>query len=180
MLEAQPSDEDRATEVIRAQGPAVHRYLRSMLRDDDDADDAFSIFAEWVWESVGRFRGESSVKTWAFGIAWNAARRVRSDAWKQRRERFKTGASSVVAQEVRSSASLQRDQVANRLGELRAELSQEDQNLLVLRVDQRLEWDEIATVLAAGGEEVQSAALRKRFERLKERIAALAKKRGLV
>jgi RNA polymerase sigma-70 factor (ECF subfamily) len=175
-----PADAQRATDVIRTHGPAVLRYLRAVLRDDDVADDAFSLFAEWVWASIGRFRGESPVKTWAFGIGWNAARRVRDEAWQKKRERLPTGAASVLAEAVRSSTSVERDQLADRLAELRRDLSPEDQNLLVLRVDQRLDWAEIADILAAGGEAVQPAALRKRFERMKERIGRLAREKGLL
>src|SRR5215475_408456 len=83
-----------ATRLIRAQGPGVLRYLRALLRDADLAGDAFSLFAEWSWAAIGGFRGDSSLRTWAFGIAWNAAQRVREEAWQRRRERFKTGDAS--------------------------------------------------------------------------------------
>jgi RNA polymerase sigma-70 factor (ECF subfamily) len=179
VTDTDPADAQRATEVIRTHGPAVLRYLRAVLRDDDLADDAFSLFAEWVWEAIAGFRGDSSVKTWAFGIAWNASRRVRGEVWQQRRERLATGAASHLAQAARSLTSLERDRQADRLAELRRDLTAEEQNLLVLRVDQRLEWEEIAGVLGAGGEPVQPPALRKRFERLKEKIGRLARERGL-
>jgi RNA polymerase sigma-70 factor (ECF subfamily) len=50
----------------------------------------------------------------------------------------------------------------------------------VLRLDQELEWEEIAAVLAQGGEPVSAATLRKRFERVKERIAKIARERKMV
>ncbi len=66
------------------------------------------------------------------------------------------------------------------LAELRAELSDEEQTLLVLRIDQQLAWEEIAEVLATPVATPDAAMLRKRFERLKERLARLARDRGLV
>ena len=166
-----------ATQVLRAHGPEVLRYLRAILRDETAADDAFSLFAEWTWEGLSRFRGESSLRTFAFGIAWNAARRVRDEAWRKRRERLSSGAAAKLAKEIRTSSLLERERRADALEELRRELSGDEQNLLALRIDQRLSWDEIAIVLDDG---VSAAALRKRFERLKERVARMARARGLL
>ncbi len=169
-----------ATAVIKTHGPAVLNYLRAMLRDEDLAADAFSLFAEWVWTAVPKFRGASAVRTWAFGVAWNASQRVRNEAWQRRRERFRTGEASRLAADIRTMSAVRRDRDADRLAELRQDLTAEEQNLLVLRLEQKLDWNEIAEVLADEGEEVTAATLRKRFERLKERIAQLARERGLM
>jgi RNA polymerase sigma-70 factor, ECF subfamily len=70
---------------------------------------------------------------------------------------------------------------ADRLASLRASLKPEDQTLLILRVDKGLSWKEIANVFAeAGDAPPDPAALRKRFERLKERLLRLAKKEGVL
>jgi RNA polymerase sigma-70 factor (ECF subfamily) len=66
------------------------------------------------------------------------------------------------------------------LERLREVLSLEDQTLLDLRIDQHLSWPDIADVLSHDGEAVQPAALAKRFERLKERLAKLAREKGLI
>jgi RNA polymerase sigma-70 factor (ECF subfamily) len=62
----------------------------------------------------------------------------------------------------------------------RARLSPEERALLVLRLDRDLAWREVATVLSADGEPVDEAALRKRFERLKAKLAQLAREEGLL
>jgi RNA polymerase sigma-70 factor (ECF subfamily) len=67
-----------------------------------------------------------------------------------------------------------------RLARLREELPLEERALLVLRVGRNLEWHEVSAVLAAEGREVSVVALRKRFERLKRRLASLARERGLL
>jgi RNA polymerase sigma-70 factor (ECF subfamily) len=41
-------------------------------------------------------------------------------------------------------------------------------------------WDEIAGVLSGQGKAVRPEALRKRYERLKDRLAEMARRRGLV
>ena len=169
-----------ATALLRTHGPSVLRYLRSLLREEGAVDDAFSLFAEWAWSGISRFRGDSSLRTWAFGVAWNAARRVSDEAWRKHKERLKTRDASKLAQEIRASSALEVERQSDRLDELRRKLSPEEQNLLALRIDQELSWDEIATILSSSGEQASVAVLRKRFERLKNRIARMARERGLV
>jgi len=169
-----------ATELLKAHGPAVLRYLRSLLREPAAADDAFSLFAEWAWTGLPRFQRASPLRTWAFGIAWNAARRVSDAAWNKHKERLRTTDASRLAAEIRASSALELARQSDRLQELRRNLSPEDQNLLVLRVDQRLSWEEVVAILGGGGETTSASVLRKRFERLKERIGRMARERGLV
>ncbi len=171
---------EAATLVIKAHGPAVLRYLRALLDEEGSVDEAFSLFGEWTWRGIAQFRGDSPLRSWAFGVAWNAARRVRGQAWQKRRERLSTGFGSRLAATIRSASPETRERRAGGLEALRRELAPEDQNLLVLRLDQELAWDEIAAVVSSSGPPVTAAALRKRFERLKERLARLAQERGLL
>lgn len=168
-----------ATEAMRSFGPKIFGYLRAVLRDDTDAGDAFSLFGENLWRGIETFRGESSFRTWAYRIAWNAALAVRDEAWKRHGRRLETGEASRLAEEIRTTAArVERQKTA--LDALREVLTPEEQTLLHLRIDQGLPWDDIAVVLGRDGSPIESATLRKRFERLKERLATLARERGLV
>ena len=155
-------------------------YLQAVLRDEADAADAFSIFAEHLWRGLPTWRGQSSLKTWAFKLAWNAALNLKDEAWRRRGRRFRTGEASRLAEEIRTRTGLRVERQRQALDGLRAELTEEEQTLLVLRIDQQLAWEEIAEVMAVDDVPVDSAALRKRFERLKEKLTRLAKDRGLV
>lgn len=168
-----------AAELVRVHGGRVHEYLRALLRDPDVADDAYSLFCEWTLGAMSSYRGESSLRTWAFGIAYNAARRVRSEAYRRRKRTLRTRELLELAGRASTSSALRRERAAKRLDELRRHLTDEDQNLLALRVDQRLEWEEIVRVLKSGGESVTAPALRKRFERLKGRIGRLGRELGV-
>lgn len=169
-----------ATAAIEALGPGVLRYLRSFLRDEDDAADAFSIFAENVWRGLPRFRRAASTRAWAYRIAWNAAVNLRDEAWRRRRRRLETGAASALTESIRTRSSVRVERQREALDRVRGALSVEEQSLLALRVDQGFSWAEIAEILSTAGEPVQPGALMKRFERLKERIAALARDQGLL
>ncbi len=169
-----------ATEALRGIGPQVLRYLRSILRDEALAGDAFSEFAEDLWRGLPEFRGDASLRGWAYRIAHHAALDVRGEAWRKRGRRLATGEASRIAGEVRTRTAVRVEQRRQALEKLREALSVEEQSLLALRVDQELAWSEIAEVLSADGAPVAPAALMKRFERLKERLARMAKEQGLV
>ncbi len=172
---------DRAAErVIRELGAQILRYLRAVADDPDDADDAFSRFAEGLWSSMPGFRRDCSVKAWAYRIAWHAALRVLQDPYRRRRDGLRTSQASRLADEVRSRTSLENEaRLDERIERLRRELSPEERTLLVLRFDRGLPWREVARVLTDDGTPVEEPALRKRFERLKERLRRLAAAQGL-
>jgi RNA polymerase sigma-70 factor (ECF subfamily) len=170
-----------ATLAIQELGPSVLRYLRSLLRDEDDASDAFSVFAENVWRGLAGWRGEGSLKAWCFRLAWNAATNMRNEAWRRKGRRFFTGEASALAEEIRTRSHVRVERQRQALDRLRETLDVEDASLLALRIDQKLSWAEIAEVASArDGERVEAAALMKRFERLKARLARLARDEGLI
>lgn len=169
-----------AAEAIRGFGPEILGYLSRVLGSRDEASDAFSFFAEQLWRGMPGFAGRSSVRVWAYRVAWSAAVRLRSDAWFRRRERFPTSMASRVAGEVLSQSTVVREHESAELTRLRAALDPEEQSLLVLRVDRSLSWREVAEVMAEEGEELDEPALRKRFERVKTKLARLAQEEGLL
>ena len=169
-----------ATAAIQEFGPPILRYLRSLLRDEDDASDAFSVFAENVWRGLSTWRGEGSLKSWAFRLAWNGAMNLKNEAWRRRGRRFFSGEASALAEEIRTRSHVKVERQRNALDKLRESLDVEEISLLTLRIDQKLSWAEIADVTATDGQRVEPAALMKRFERLKARLAKMAKDQGLL
>lgn len=168
-----------ATAAIEGYGAAVHGYLRSILDDPDDAADAFGLWAEDLWKGLPGFRRETSLRAWSYRLAWHAACRLRRDPFRARGARLPTSAASRLAASVAASTIATGSRRAG-LDRLRAGLPPEDRTLLTLRLDRELEWDEVAVVLSAAGEPVTAATLRKRFERLKDRLRELARAEGLL
>jgi RNA polymerase sigma-70 factor (ECF subfamily) len=68
----------------------------------------------------------------------------------------------------------------DRLARLREALEPEERTLLILRLDREMSWNEVAEVLSGEGDPVDAAAVRKRFERVKDRLAKLAREQGLL
>lgn len=171
---------EAAAEGLRAVGPVTLRYLRSLLHDEDDAADAFSVFAENFWRGLPTFEFRSSLKTWAYRIAWNAARNLRNEAWRRHGRRFATGEASAMAADIRTRTVERVARQKSALDQLREALPDEDRSLLALRIDQGLSWSEVAEVFSEEGRPVQPDALMKRFERLKVKLAEMARDQGLV
>jgi RNA polymerase sigma-70 factor (ECF subfamily) len=170
-----------ATEALRGYGPQVLGYLTAVLRDEDDAHDVFSQFAEDLWRGLPGFRRESAVRTWAFRLAWHAASRYARDPYRKRHRPILSTEASRIAAEVRSTMSTYAPGGrADKLVKLRESLDAEEQTLLILRVDKAMPWEDVAQVLGADGEAATPAALRKRFERLKEKLGRLAREQGLI
>lgn len=173
--------DEAATEAIRGYGPQILGYLTRVLGSPDEAADAFSHFSERLWKGMAGFERRSSVRVWAYRIAWTSALRVAGDGYRRRRERLRTSmASRVAAEVVTRSAVDARARADEGMERLRARLAPAERALLVLRLDQRLSWREVGEVLREEGEDVDEAALRKRFERLKEKLARLARAEGLL
>jgi RNA polymerase sigma-70 factor (ECF subfamily) len=168
------------TDVLRSLGPSMVRYLRSVLRDEAAVADAFSQCAENLWKGLPSFRGESSLRTWALRLARNAALNHRHEAWCRQVRRFATGEASRLAEEIRTTTAIRVERQRRALDDLREALTPDERSLLSLRIDQELSWSEIAAVMSTGEHFIDAATLMKRYERLKARLATMAREQGLI
>ena len=174
---AEAGPDAAATSVLEALGQGVLRYVSSIL-PRDEACDAFSEFQLCVWRGLPRFRWECSLRAWAYRLAWHCAVRCMRDGYRRRRVPLPPELEALPPAPGSSTSWLEGR--SEQLARLREELATDDWLLLSLRLGRSLAWEEVAAALAAEGKRITPAALRKRFERLKERLAALAVARGLV
>ncbi len=171
---------DAATNVLQQLGPQVLHYLRTALRNEADATEAFSQFAENVWKGLGAFRFDCSLRTWAYRVARNAASDLRKQPWRQRRRRLATTEAHAIAEQVRTRTHERVEQQRQLLDELVRSLPEREQSLLFLRIDQDLSWAEIAAILSAAGRPLDASTVMKRYERLTVRLEKMARRRGLL
>jgi RNA polymerase sigma-70 factor (ECF subfamily) len=87
---------------------------------------------------------------------------------------------SRVAGRIYATTALEMERQSTALDRLKAQLDPGEQTLLTLRVDRQLSWSEVADVLAEDGERLDEPVLRKRFERLKDKLTRAARGEGLV
>ncbi|HMI86227.1 MAG TPA: sigma-70 family RNA polymerase sigma factor [Polyangiaceae bacterium] len=177
-----------ATLAIRTYGAELFGFLISLHRNEADADDVFAAAAERVWQSLGEFRWECSLRTWMYAVCRNESLRFH-DRLKRREGKCaaESAASEIAAQVRTATLPYLKTAVRTAFTELRETLDAEDRTILVLRLDRGLAWDELARVLGdekeSASEEVlkrESARLRKRFEAIKRRLTILARERGLL
>jgi RNA polymerase sigma-70 factor, ECF subfamily len=183
--------EGTTASIVRGYGPEILAFLVALHRDEEDASEVFSRFAEGVWRGIGGFAGGSSFRTWAYAIARKASLKHRRDA-RRRAARFtpfpEGSAVARVEAEVRSETlPYLRSAVRSRIVELRASLAPDEQELLMLRVDRGLAWNDLALVMADGdappaGDALKraSARLRKRFQAVKDKLREMALREGLL
>lgn len=175
---------EAATVALRAYGPGIFAYLVVVLRDRVMAEEAFADFGEQLWKAIGGFRRECSFRAWAYRIAWCSAVHALRDPYRRRGRRLETREVSEILAPIRTqTARWLETESKSQLEELRASLEPAERALLVLRLDRRLSWSEIARALQEDGDGetlATDAALRKRFERIKEKLRLLAEERGLL
>jgi len=173
---------EAATLIVQRYGPELLSYLVAIARDEVDGAEGFSQFTEDLWRGLPRFRWQSTARTWCYALARNALFRVRRQA--------RRGAAAIplseapglehAAAQVRSTTiTYLRSEVKDEVAALREQLSPDDQALLILRIDRKLEWLDVARALADEDELTdaelarRSAALRKRFARVKAQLKKL-------
>jgi RNA polymerase sigma-70 factor (ECF subfamily) len=182
-----------ASVAIHGYGPEIFGFLVAFHRHKDDANEAYAAFTERLWRGLPEFGWQCSFRTWAYAIARNTSLTYRRQA-RRRAEMYgpmPDGSQlSLLEQPERSdTASYLKTQRKSRIAALRESLSCEDQELLVLRVDRRLAWNDLARVLLhpEDGATIPDAAikreaarLRKRFQTLKEQLHELGRREGLI
>jgi len=179
--------------IVRGYGPEILRFLVTTMRDQANAEDAFSSFCEHVLRGLPAFQARSSFRTWAYVIARNEARQLELARGRRGRREVvvpEDFAISAIAEVVRTeTAAFLRTEKKTRFAQLRDALPEEDRALLLLRIDRGLEWPDIARILLGDGDSAEpdaselkrrAARLRKRFQSLKERLVELGKREGLL
>ena len=189
LLLEQGDEQAAVTRAVEGYGPEVMGFLQAMVRDPDAADDVFSEVCEDVWRGLSSFRWEAPLRAWVYTIARHAAlRHFRRGHERRRRPLDDALAVGLVAEMRTRTRTWARTEARTAVDRLREQLTPEERALLVLRLDRKLAWSDIAQVMSAPEGETlsaeqarkESAMLRKRFERVKERLKALAKAEGLL
>lgn len=178
-----------ARTFLEHHGRSIFFFLSDRFANREDAREAYSRFVEDFWRGLPKFEGRASLRSWAFALARSAAlhhgREVRR---RMQRDRALPSESQLPAraESVRKETDpYRRSEIQERLRELRKQLSEEDQTLLVLRVDQRLSWSELVTVFHRdvtdeAARRREAARLRQQFQRVKQRLRRMAEHEGLL
>jgi RNA polymerase sigma-70 factor (ECF subfamily) len=169
--------------VLRELGPEILGFLSGVL-GDADGDEVYSAWSERLWKSLKGFEGRCSLRTWTYVLARREISRFRKGMRRHAEGRVPL---SELQDVLANPKSRTRTTIATakqrQFSALRDELPIEDRTLLILRVDRKLSFDEIALVFAENPESVtdddrrrEAARLRKRFQLVKQRLVARARR----
>jgi RNA polymerase sigma-70 factor (ECF subfamily) len=173
--------------ALERYGGEVLGFLAALVQDEETARELYAQLCTDLWKALPAFRWEASFRSWIYTAARNAVSRHRRTLG--RRKRFRPLTSETVetlAQRDRTDTAphLKTDN-KTKIAALRSRLDPDDQMILVLRIDRDLSWSEIAEVVHGGplspSETTRASAnMRKRFERIKDRLRELAVAEGLL
>jgi RNA polymerase sigma-70 factor, ECF subfamily len=190
--------EQAGTLAIETYGPELHGFLLHVMNGSPDASELGSQVMEDFWRALPTFRRQCSVRTWLYTLAHHAVARHRRSPWNRGQRTGDSRLDGLVAAANSRTAPWQRTDVKDRWQALRTSLPPEDRELLVLRVDRALDWNEIARVMLAepategdhqdgadaepGAADLarEAARLRKRFQLLKAELRTRARATGLI
>lgn len=160
-------DLDRAaTAALTGFASELVGYLIAIAPSVTVAHEAYSQLCLDFWRGLPQFRRDCSLRSWLYLLARRALGDVLADPYAKRAEALSAHPSLLaLTATVRSVPVYERSEAQARLAAVRRTLPAEEQHLLILRIDRRLAWNEIAVILDG-----DPAVLRKRFERLKQRL----------
>jgi RNA polymerase sigma-70 factor (ECF subfamily) len=167
--------------------PEMLRFLFGVLRDEDGSQEVFSAFSEELWKGLPSFRWQSSFRTWGYRLLRASCFRYLHSP--KRREQ--PASTPVAVEEAASNRSntnpwLKTD-VKQGFAALRESLDPDDQIVLLLRIDRKMSWMEIAQIMDDGKEPSsgatirrKAAAIRQHFHRIKVHLREMASAAGLL
>jgi RNA polymerase sigma-70 factor (ECF subfamily) len=157
--------------------PELRPFLHRLLGNVSLADEAHSNTCERLWRGLPTFRWECSLRSWSYIIARREASRCRARHARDGVQQTTLSKADEVAARFASTSggisTTRRDQ----LDDMRASLSDEDRDLVVLRVERGLAWKEIAAAFLEDGDSDpeslvrEAARLRQRFRAIRVKIA---------
>ena len=157
------------TVAIDAYGGELFGFLVALTRDRDRAGDVFGATCERLWRGLPTFRWDSPFRVWAYAVARNEfLRSLRRRAGQGAQVPLSAVASALLEQVRSTTPPHEKPAVQDAFARIREQLDPDDHMLLGLRIDREMSWPEIAQVLRA-----EPATLRKRFERLKQKLREL-------
>lgn len=182
--------EQAATTALELYGKELFRFFRARADDEVEASEIFSEFCEDFWLGLSSFRADSSVRTWAFRVARNALGQYYRHEQRHERRKVPLSAAEEITRVTQWARSETRPYLRTEpklwVARIREELSESERELLSLHIDHQLTFLQCARVLADDEEMSLDAlrtlekTLRKRYQRLREKIRQLAEEQGVL
>jgi RNA polymerase sigma-70 factor (ECF subfamily) len=173
--------------ALAAYGPEVMRLLAAVLHDHGRSREAFGLFRVDLRRGLPEFRWDCSFRSWAYRLARKACSRVMEAPPGGAEVAEVSGPPDEAPRRRAEERPWQRTSVRERLRALRESLNPRERLLLLLRVDQRMSWREVARVMLDQDEPLtneaidhEAIALRQQFQHIKAHLRTLGMEEGLI
>lgn len=153
------------TMLITAYERQIYRYCYYILRSHEEAEDAVQDIFVKVYLELGRFEQRVSFSAWLYKVAHNHCLDLLRR--RKRRGRLLSFYKMQLAQNDQESPD------NSPVDRLFADLNSEESGLLILRVVEQYSFEEIAQITGHS-----SAALRKKYERLRKKLIQQKEDKG--
>lgn len=150
-------DRQAFTTIITAYERQIYTYCYYILRSREEAEDAVQDIFVKVYQQLKRYEQRVSFSAWLYKVAYHHC----LDQLRRRKLR-KRLLSLYKLQLVPHHQTLPEESPLDRMFE---DLNQEERGLLILRVVEQYSFEEIAMITGSS-----SAALRKKYERLRKKL----------
>lgn len=154
-------------EILNVYGPELRGYLRGTLASDADGDDLFQEVCAALWEGLPRFQRQSSVRTWAYAIAHHRTLKKLRRFSRRKIVRLDTARQDGI-QNPSLTSLIEHERQRQALALAREQLSPSEREILILRSERGLEFQEVAAIM-----DLSEETCRKRFQRAKDRLKGL-------
>jgi len=148
VLLARQGDPDAFDQLVARHQSAVYRAALAALRVREDAEEVAQDAFIRAWRALGRFRGDSSFRTWILRIAWNRAisRRRSLAGWLRRATPIEDVAEPAAAGDGQHLGLQNAELRVHATGAIQA-LSPKLRDALLLAQSGTYQYDEIARML---------------------------------
>lgn len=160
---------DGVTLIYQRFGDSLRRHIRGALCDRDEGDELFGKVMVAVQEGFPAFAHRSTARVWVFRIAHHQILKRKARYSYRFRVALGSGAFSALPSRPTGPQRLSDDRLL--VCQIAARLGPDERELVLLRFEQDLTFDEIAAVLAISAE-----SAKKRFQRALTKLQVFSKK----
>jgi RNA polymerase sigma-70 factor (ECF subfamily) len=164
-----------ASLLLEAYGGELRSYLLARVgRSQSIADEVFSEFLEDFWRGLPDFQWRCSARGWCYILLRNAATRFqRSPQNRRARQERLTGSlddAQLMERARTQTREYEKTEVKDRFQALRERLPVDDQDLLILRINRKLAWREVALILLESSAPFDEEVVRRKAQALRRRL----------
>ncbi len=151
---------------VGEESPGVHRLVSRLLGWHHDCEDVVQDVFVAAWKKIGKFRGDSEIRTWLYAIAINQCRRHRR-RYLQHKSRFQTlkGETPDMQSDANNDATPDVRQIQTAINGL----SHRDREVIVLCGIQQTPVEQVASMLGLR-KNIVEVRLHRARQRLKQKL----------